>query len=67
MIEVQTDREERARSHVPAVAKSNWTEVVQSPEIEKDNAGILGVVLFYVGLFGLSAWNLSRVVWYLVK
>ena len=66
MIDVQIDREEKLRRSVPVLAESNQ-EVVRQLEAGSDKTGAIGVVLLHGTIFGVSAWNLIRVVLHLAK
>lgn len=62
MIEVQIEREERVKRHVASVADSN-----PKAAVEKDNTGLPALIFFYCAVFGLSAWNVFRVVWFVIS
>lgn len=67
MIEVQMEREERVKRHVVSVADSNPKAAVQPRTAEKDHTGLPALIFFYCAVFGLSAWNAIRVVWFIVS
>lgn len=66
-MEVQMEREERVKRHVASVADSYPKAAVQPMAAEKDNTGLPALIFFYCAVFGLSAWNVIRVIWFVVS
>jgi hypothetical protein len=63
-VDVRDERQEKRTALGPAVSRQTATfEAVQSPQpIIDELVGRLGVYLFYGALFGVSAWNLYRLI-----
>lgn len=66
-MEVQMEREERVKRHVASVADNNPKAAGRPMAAEKDNTGLPALIFFYCAVFGLSAWNVIRVVWFVVS
>jgi hypothetical protein len=66
MIDVQIEHKERVKRHV-SVAERNPAAAASPTGVENDNTGLPAVIFFYFAVFGLSAWNVIRVVSYLLQ